>query len=292
MSPSLRTFSTMKIGGSAEKIVRLSDLSDLSQPLPTPIRILGNGSNVLIDDRGLKGTVVVVRDFPPEEPQILEDTKNFVRLKASAGMFLPTLARWTARRGYAGCEYMVGVPGTVGGAVVQNAGANEQDVSQILTNVEVFDLSNQTKKTLTAQECGLSYRHSRLKEMLDLLVVSAEFKLLKEEAAVIEERVERNLSYRKQKTPYTKPSLGSVFTRLKDGENWIYPGKLIEDAGLKGFQIGRAQVSPVHANYIVHDGDARFEEVLKLIEYIEKKVFEHSGVKLQREILIWSDLAG
>ncbi|MBN8555763.1 MAG: UDP-N-acetylmuramate dehydrogenase [Deltaproteobacteria bacterium] len=290
-SLSLRTFTTIKIGGSAERILKLKDLHELQEPLPQPIRVLGNGSNILIDDEGLKGTVIVVRDFPPSEPEILEDTKEAVTLKVSGGNYLPTLCRWASRHGLSGCEYMVGVPGTVGGAIVQNAGANEQEMSQILISADVLDLKTQKLKTYSAAEAKLTYRHSSFKEKEDQLIVSAKIRLQKKPTPQIEAQISKNLAYRKEKTPYAMPSLGSIFTRLPGAnkDEWIYPGKLIEDAGLKDFQIGGAQVSKIHANYIVNTGDATFDDVLALIEEVEKIVFESSGVKLQREILIWSD---
>jgi len=286
---SLRTFSTIKIGGTAERIIQLKELHELTAQLPKPIRVLGNGSNILIDDRGLKGSVIVVRDLPPSEPEIVDEHEAGIQLKVSAGMFLPGLARWTAKRGYSDCEYMIGVPGTVGGAVVQNAGANEQEFSNILVSVDLFDLQTGLMTKLDKDHCGLSYRHSRIKEMENKLVVSVEIALRSGDSERIQEITELNLSYRKEKTPYNKPSLGSIFTRLKEGDKWVYPGKLIEDAGLKGFKIGGAMVSPVHANYIVNEGGATFEDALKLIEHIEKKVFEHSDKKLKREVLVWTD---
>ncbi|MDB5037483.1 MAG: murB [Bacteriovoracaceae bacterium] len=285
---SLRTFSTIKIGGSAEAIVQLKDLQN-HRELPKPIRILGNGSNVLIDDCGLKGTVIITRDFSNPEPVILEENKNEVFLSVSAGLYLPTLSHWTGKRGLTGCEYMVGVPGTFGGAIIQNAGANEQELKDILVSVEVYDVHSAQIKNLSVDECKLSYRHSALKDFPNLLVTSAKIRLKRKPSAEIEKQIELNLAYRKEKTPYSKPSLGSVFTRIKEGSAWIYPGKLIEDAGLKNLRIGGAMVSPVHANYIVNEGGATFEDVVTLIGEIEKKVFEHSGKKLFREILIWSD---
>lgn len=286
---SLRTYSTIKIGNTAEKVVLLKDLRVVGDHLPKPIRILGNGSNILMDDRGLKGTVVIVRDFPPTEPEIIDEHAGGVRLKVSAGMFLPALARWASKRGYTGCEYMVGVPGTVGGALAQNAGANNQEFSQLLVSADLFDLQTGLITQLDKDHCGLSYRHSRLKGMTNKVVVSVEIMLKGRDSSEIAKQIELNLEYRKQKTPYNKPSLGSIFTRLKKEEGWLYPGQLIEEAGLKGHKIGNAMVSPVHANYIVNEGGATFQDTLQLIEHIEETVLQHSGVRLKREVLIWSD---
>lgn len=289
----LRSLTTMKIGGEPKVFLRLQDLKDLRASLPAPVRILGNGSNVLIDDQPLKGTVICVRDFPPSEPSILsEDAKSCV-IQVSAGMFLPSFCRWAEKRGLSGVEYMIGVPGTLGGAVVQNAGANEQEISFVLRSAILFDLKSQKTLEVSKQDLQFSYRHSFLKDRDDLLVVSAKLELSKERTlAQIQERIALNQSYRREKTPYSKPSLGSVFTRLPDGKGgWLYPGKLIEDAGLKGLQVGGARVSDVHANYIVNEGNATFDDVMSLIATIEKIIFEKFGVRMNREILIWSDRA-
>lgn len=282
----------MKIGGPAERLVLLKDLADVETELPSPIRILGNGSNVLIDDRGLKGTVIVVRDFPPNEPKIVEDSEAGILIEASAGVFLPTLCRWTEKMGLTGCEYMVGVPGTVGGAVAQNAGANDQEISQILESVAVFDLKSHKTTRLSKDELQLKYRESVLKKNPHFLVLSARFRLKRESSEVISAFVARNIDYRKAKTPYNRPSLGSVFTRLSDGKGgWLFPGKLIEEVGLKGERLGGAQISPVHANYITNEGQATFDDVMGLIELIELRVKATFGVTMKREILIWSDRA-
>ena len=287
----LRSLTTMKIGGEPELFLRLQDLKDLERPLPQPIRILGNGSNVLIDDQPLKGTVICVRDFPPSEPTVLSESETAIEIEVSAGMFLPTLCRWAEKRGLSGIEYMIGVPGTFGGAIVQNAGANNQEVSQVLISASIFDLSAQQSRLLLARDLKFTYRHSVLKDHPLWLVVSGRLRLSKAlSLAQIQDRISLNQSYRREKTPYNKPSLGSVFTRLPDGKGgWLFPGKLIEDAGLKGFQMGGARVSPVHANYIVNEGQATFNDVIALIEKIETVIESKFGIKMNREILIWSD---
>lgn len=285
----LRTYSTIKIGGPAEKILFLNQLGDLLTDVPQPIRILGNGSNILMDDRGLKGTVILTRDFSESEPEILSETSTTADIFVSVGMYLPKLSSWAAKRGLSGCEYMIGVPGTVGGAILQNAGANEQEMQMILKSVVVFDLETHEEVDLDVADCQLTYRHSFLKSKPNWLVTSAVIQLQKKNAIEIQNKMDLNLAYRKSKTPYSKPSLGSIYTRLKKGEDWIYPGQLIEAAGLKGLQVGGAAVSPVHANYIVNEGGASFEDVIKLMERIESRVFEDSGHRLEREILVWTD---
>lgn len=284
----LRKHSTIKIGGEVERLLRLPELFEIDESLPLPIRVLGNGSNVLIDDRGLRGTVLLTRGSWVEEVQILDQDSQSARLRAPAGLYLPRLARWCATQTLSGCEFMVGVPGTVGGAVVQNAGANGQELKDILKAVEVFDLHRQKPFMLNAEQCELSYRSSALKDS-SYLVLAAILDLPKSSSHNIEKQMELNTNYRREKTPFSKPTLGSTFTRLWQKGAWIYPGKLIEEAGLKGAREGGAMVSPVHANYIVNENNASFEDALKLIHRIEETVFEHSGIELRREIDIWSD---
>lgn len=279
----------MKIGGEVERLLFLRDLEDLKGDLPSPLRILGNGSNVLIDDQGLRGSVIVVRDFPPKEPEILSQSETQMRIQVSAGVFLPALSRWTAKQGFSGCEYMIGVPGTLGGAIVQNAGANDQEMKGVLESLRYFDIGARKLHEISANECGLDYRDSAFKHWPHRLIVSAILKLTRGSAEAIEAQTELNLKYRKEKTPYTKASLGSIYTRIRQGDQWIFPGKLIEDAGLKGHRIGGASVSVQHANYIVNEGSASFDDVIELMRFIEARVFENAGIRLQREILIWSD---
>ncbi len=281
----------MKIGGEVEQLHFLEEVSSLVWDLlPGPIRVLGNGSNVLIDDQPLKGTVIVTRAVAAEEPKIISENIHELVIQVSAGMYLPTLSAWTSRRGWSGCEYMVGVPGTVGGAIVQNAGANDQDISMILESVETVDLQSREKSIVAGSACELAYRSSRFKRDDHKLLTRARLKLIKGDADSIAERVKKNLEYRKTSTPYTKASLGSVYTRIPDGSGgWIYPGKLIQDAGLKELRIGGAMVSAVHANYIVNEGNATYDDVISLMLDIEKRVLDHSGHRLHREILTWSD---
>jgi len=235
--------------------------------------------------------VICIRDFPPIEPTVVNETDQYCDLQVSAGIFLPSLCRWAERRGLSGVEYMIGVPGTLGGAIVQNAGANQQEISQVLQSAEIFDLESLKGFKMSAADLHFQYRHSVLKDKPNWLVVSALLRLSKLESQTeIEASIALNQAYRKEKTPYSKPSLGSVFTRLPDGKGgWLYPGKLIEDAGLKGFQIGGARVSEVHANYIVNEGQASFDDVMAVIKHIESVVKAKFGIEMNREILIWSD---
>lgn len=283
----------MKIGGEVECFLALAELvsnPSLLNDLPRPIRILGNGSNVLIDDQGLRGSMIFTRENSPQI-KILNQSANELLVEVSAGTYLPSLAKSFAREAWSGTEYMVGVPGTIGGAVVQNAGANAQEIQDILESVRVLNLQNAQWETWSKEKCELRYRSSLFKSHPEFLVYSAVLRLRKDRVSDCEARIEKNLRYRKEKTPYQKASLGSMYTRLpgdKEGE-WIYPGALIEAVGLKGTRIGGAYISELHANYFINEGQASFEDVYRLMLLTEKRVFEETGIRLQREIELWSD---
>jgi len=285
----LRKFSTLKIAGPVERVLWVSQLPEDLSLLPRPIRVLGNGSNVLMDDRGLKGSVILTKEESLCDPELIDEDAKSVLLRVAAGFSLPRLSKYCSSRGWSGCEFMVGVPGTLGGAVVQNAGANGQETAEILKTVECLDLSTGLRAGLSKEECDLQYRSSWFHGR-DVLVLSAQIRLQKESPEACQKRVQENLEYRKQKTPYARPSLGSTFTRLKDGDSWIYPGKLIEDCGLKGFRVGAVSVSEQHANYLINEGGGRFEDALAVIEHIERVVLKKTGIQLRREIQIWGQV--
>ncbi len=292
-SLSLRSKTTMKVGGPVEVMVTLPEFLkglENGRVFPKPIRVLGNGSNILIDDRGLKGTVIVTREGPQAQPNVKNSTDDFTVVECAAGLYLPGLANWALQNAWTGCEYMIGVPGTVGGALVQNAGANGQEFSEIFESAEVLDLETGKTLTVNKNEAKLDYRTSVFKDQPNWVILSCIIKLKRGSRSVIEKQMAENQNYRRTKTPFAKPSLGSVYTRLKNSQGeWIYPGKLIEDAGLKGRKAGGAQISTVHANYIVNNGQATFTDVIALMKDVQAEVLKHSGVELHREVLVWSN---
>ena len=281
----------MKIGGNADQIIRYSDLEREPKrwmDLPHPIRILGNGSNTLIDDQGLKGSVVLMRSDSANF-ETLEKSDSHLLIRASAGTYLPSLAKSLAKQAWSGTEFMVGVPGTLGGAVVQNAGANEQEMRQIVREVVAIDLVQRSPVTFTNEQCQFSYRDSFFKSNPSYLIQSVTLELSKRSVLECQQTLDQNLSYRKQKTPWAQASLGSMYTRLETDSGTIYPGALIESCGLKSFRVGGAFVSDKHANYFINSGEAGFEDMYRLMLSVEKKVFEETGFRLQREIEVWSD---
>lgn len=289
----LKKYTTFKIASDPERILSLREFVELSSQersaLPTPLRFLGNGSNTLIDDQGLKGSVILTREPEANEPKILEEIGDHVVVKVEAGSFLPSIARWSQKQGLTGCEYMIGIPGTLGGAVVLNAGANDQELKDIALEVEVFDLSAHKFKIISKRDCQFDYRSS-LFENGGFVILAAHLRLKKSDPLAIQELIDRNLEYRKQKTPYAKPSWGSTFTRLKKSDgSWLYPGQVVEALGFKGYQVGQVQVSEVHANYLVNLGGAKFDDALQIIIEIEAAAQQKLGINMKREVQIWSD---
>lgn len=246
-----------------------------------PLMILGAGSNLLISDRGLPGLTLNMRQLcyyhAEEEGGILV---------ASAGEPIARLAWNAAKRGWRGLEWAVGIPGTVGGSVVMNAGAHQGCVADVLHWVKILE-PNGTVVTLQPKDLGYRYRTSNLQGG-DRLVLEAAFKL-KPGSSKAEVRAEtnRNLQMRKSTQPYNLPSCGSVFRNPSPQA----AGHLIEGLGLKGYRIGGAQVSERHANFIVNSGDASAQDIYDLIRHVQREVQFHQGILLHTEVKIVGDFS-
>jgi UDP-N-acetylmuramate dehydrogenase len=243
-----------------------------------PARILGGGANVLISDQGVRGLVVI--------NHLSEIT--FVgerRVIATAGTGLAKLARKCAARGLSGFEWAISVPGTVGGAVVNNAGAHGGDMAANIQSVTLVDAVD-GQQILTPDDLAYDYRTSSLKQRDDrrFLVLSAEFAFELDAVAAIEGRMEANVAYRKRTQP-PGASLGSIFKNPPDD----YAGRLIEAADLKGFGVGDAMVSPVHANFFINTGSATASDYYRLIQQVQDAVFQKFNVLLELEIELVGD---
>ena len=243
-----------------------------------PLFVLGNGSNVLISDAGFGGLVINL-------------SKYFSALtwdKATAfvlsGYPLDDLADAAAEKGYAGIECLSGIPGTVGGAVVMNAGAFDVDVSKTLRSVRALRISTHTIETVSAGDLNFGYRTSALKDSGDV-ILSATFDFIPGDAAQIKSLRDDILAKRRSKQPVDSPSCGSVFKRPPNG----FAGTLIESCDLKGFRIGRAEISEKHANFIINTGSAKAEDVRALIRHVQQTVFEKHGVLLEPEVIFMGE---
>jgi UDP-N-acetylmuramate dehydrogenase len=239
-----------------------------------PLFILGNGSNMLISDSGFDGFVVNLSRY--------FSALNWDGATAFAlsGFPLDELAAVAAERGCAGMECLSGIPGTVGGAVVMNAGAFDVDISKTLRSVRVLKALTHTIETVSARDLNLGYRTSAIRKSGDV-VLSATFDFPAGDAAKLKSVRDDIIAKRKAKQPVDFPSCGSVFKRPPNG----FAGTLIESCGLKGFKIGMAEVSEKHANFIINAGNAKAEDVRAVIRHVQKTVFEKRGVRLEPEVI-------
>lgn len=249
-----------------------------------PVRILGGGANVLISDSGFRGLVVVNRIAQ----MAFGDWVGGRRASVSAGLGLQIFARACAARGWTGMEWAVGVPGTIGGAIINNAGAHGADMAASVVEVVLYD-AQRGPQMLDAADLEYAYRHSSLKARQDkrFLVLMANLHLERGDPADIRARMDEYNAYRKRTQP-PGASLGSIF-KNPPGD---YAGRLIESCGLKGSAVGGVQVSPVHANFIVHTGGASASDYFGLIEHVRRTVAERTGIELELEIETLGDWEG
>jgi UDP-N-acetylmuramate dehydrogenase len=278
----LRDFTTWKVGGPAEWFAEPASAEELlallqwGESLGLPLHCIGAGSNLLIADAGLEGLSVCLRRLQGSQ---LEPTDGWV--EAAAGEPIPTLARKAARAGLSGLEWAVGIPGTVGGAVVMNAGAQGGCTAEWLHSVRVVDRRRPDQPfELSSSALAFAYRHSRLQEE-PLVVLTARFRLeAGHDPATVTARTSANLHSRTSTQPYQQPSCGSVF-RNPEPEK---AGRLIEALGLKGLRRGGAEVSPVHANFIVNTGSASAADIDGLIRSVQERVAASHGIALHPEV--------
>jgi UDP-N-acetylmuramate dehydrogenase len=282
---SLAQLTSFRVGGPAEWYVAPRTLDELQASLEwahaqaLPITILGAGSNLLISDRGLAGMVIGTRrlrqtKFDPDTAQVT----------VGAGEPLPRLAWQVADRGWRGLEWAVGIPGTVGGAVVMNAGAHGGCTADVLVNAQVL-LPDGRTQILTASELRYAYRTSLLQGK-NWTVTRATFQLQPgHDPDVVTAATSNHLNHRRSTQPYHMPSCGSVFRNPAQYK----AGWLIEQVGLKGFQIGGAQVAQRHANFILNCGNATATDIFQLIRHIQREVEHQWRLWLEPEVRILGD---
>lgn len=277
----LAAFTTFNIGGPAEYLVTPKKEEELSAVLgfchEEGIKpyIIGNGSNLLISDKGLKGITICMRGF---DADIAADENGSAL--AGAGISLRKFATTMAKNGFTGFEFAAGIPGSFGGALVMNAGAYEGEMSQIVTGVRVMDTEGHAYN-LYEGDFGYGYRTSRMLRE-GLLVIAGSIKLDNGDADAAMAKISELNARRREKQPLEFPSAGSAFKRPEG----YFAGKLIMDAGLKGFRIGGAQVSEKHCGFIVNTGFATAADVKNLIGEVQAKVLDKFGVALEPEIRI------
>lgn len=271
---------TFRIGGPAKYFAtvdgkQLALLQTKAQELQIPSFIIGNGSNLLVADTGFDGLVIKIAETPI---RFLDDHT----MEVSAGTPLARLAAAAADANLTGLEFAHGIPGTVGGAVLMNAGAYDGQISDVLASSFYYDKTCGRFARMGKEAHDFSYRHSSYMEHPERIVISAVFEMQSGERDIIRSKMSDFNARRRAKQPLEYPSAGSTFKR-PEGH---FAGKLIEDCGLKGYRIGGAQVSPKHAGFIINTGAATCEDVLRLMDYIEEKVYMYHGIRLEREVRV------
>ena len=277
----LAEFTTWRVGGPARWIIEPESVDEVLASLQWArtnghsCQVIGAGSNLLIHDNGLPGLTLSLRRL-----QGAELDSNSGVIEALAGEPIPTLARRAARAGLKGLAWAVGIPGTVGGAAVMNAGAQGGCTADWLEAVRVVPIQGGESFELKRDQLEFDYRHSLLQQE-NLLVLSARYRLDPgHNPQELRRETNSNLSHRTSTQPYTLPSCGSVFRNPEP----LKAGRLIQDLGLKGERVGGAEVSTVHANFIVNTGNATAVDINQLIELVQDRVEQRHAVRLHPEV--------
>lgn len=275
----MSSHTTFKTGGPADIMLlpqsaeEICKAIDLCKGNAIPCIIIGNGSNLLVRDKGIRGVVIKLgKNFSK-----IDINKNII--KAQSGALLSTVANTAYKASLTGMEFAAGIPGSIGGAVCMNAGAYGGEMKDIIKEVTVFD--GKQIKTVSGKEAEFEYRNSRIiKEKMTVLDAVVELK--EGNAQAIKQIMDELAEKRRSKQPLDKPSAGSTFKRPEGN----FAGRLIEEAGLRGFAIGGAQVSEKHCGFVVNKGGATSGDILKIIDEIKRRVYENSGVTLECEVRI------
>ena len=270
---------TFKIGGNADIFIKLRSIEQiekivkLSREINEPLKIIGNGSTILVKDNGIRGIVAKVCTNSYE---FIDDET----IKVDAGLLNSKVAQILLNRQLSGFEFAAGIPGTIGGAIKMNAGAYGGQMSDVVVSSRYIDLNDEQLKIyqIDNKEHEFDYRHSNFSN--NMVVLDTTLKLHKGIKEEIQKKMDENKQSRQAKQPIDKPSAGSTFKR---GEDFI-TAQLIDECGLKGYTMGGAQVSEKHAGFIVNLGNATAKDVINLVEYVKKQVFEKFNKKIELEI--------
>lgn len=278
---SMKNHTTMKVGGPCDCLVLPESVEEIKQVVEyakennIKYYIIGNGSNLLVLDDGVKGLVIKIANrFCNVE--VKDDM-----IIADSGVGVPKLAQIAKKNVLSGLEFACGIPGTVGGCVRMNAGAYGSEMVNVVEEVTYLDESGEIKK-IAGKDMEFSYRHSIFSNNPNWIILSVTFKLKHGDLEEITKLMNENTVARRTKQPLEYPNFGSVFKRPEG----YFVGKLVQDSGLRGKQIGGAQVSEKHTGFMINTGDATCKDVLDLIKYVQDTVFEKFGVHLKTEVEI------
>jgi UDP-N-acetylmuramate dehydrogenase len=287
----LANHTSIQIGGPADVLIFPEDTRDIQTILinrkKLPVYILGEGSNLLASDRGIRGIVISLKKCFKEIKRPLffkkEDGKRRAVIKVGAGAKMSYLAKHAARFSLKGIERLVGIPGSLGGAIIMNAGAEGTEIGPVIRSVTRINRNGEIE-TLNHEDLSFQYRKTVFPDEPGI-ITEAEIELEEGDRSEIMSTMDRHLSKRAQTQPLTIPNSGSIF-KNPEGDT---AGRIIESIGLKGYSIGKAGVSIRHANFIVNKGGATAKDVTKLIKHIQKEVKEKTNIDLQTEIVIIGD---
>ncbi|MGN0135799.1 UDP-N-acetylmuramate dehydrogenase [Anaerotignum sp.] len=276
----MKEHTTFRVGGPADLFIQPKDAEELRDAIRilekyhVPVMVIGNGSNLLVRDKGIRGAVIQIYN------RMADIAVEGDIVTAQGGALLSAAAAKAADASLTGLEFASGIPGSIGGAVVMNAGAYGGEMKDVLVSVDVLTKDLEIK-TVPAGELELGYRHS-IVPAAGYIVLGAKMKLQKGEEAAIRSRMAELAEQRREKQPLQYPSAGSTFKRPEG----YFAGKLVQDAGLKGKTIGGAQVSEKHSGFLINIGGATAQDILDLIAFCQKEVKEQFGVTLETEVKI------
>ena len=295
----MKKYTTFKVGGPAECLIKISSKKDLKEILKfanennIQITVLGNGSNVLVQDKGIKGITLIIKIEKIEIENQAENLNNNkgknkeensennntkVKIKLGAGEKIAKVGIKFSKEGLTGFEEISGIPGTRGGAVRMNAGAHGREMKDVIKTVKCLDYHG-NEKTFTNEEMNFGYRTSILKTE-KYIAIEVEIELDKGNSEEIKEKMDMYKEKRKNSQPLEYPSAGSTFKR---GEDFI-TAKLIDEAGLKGTKVGDAEVSRKHGGFIINKGNATASDILELVQIIKNKIYEKYQKKIELEV--------
>ena len=278
----MKEHTSLRIGGCAEVMAfprsaeELSELLKAAQRLELKPLILGAGTNLLAPDQGIRNLVICLKDALNGMEQLDE-----THIRVAAGVTMTRAAMFAAKLGLSGLEFAHGIPGTVGGGVYMNAGAYGGEICQVCQSVEIMD-RNGKRSVRSNEEMNFSYRNSGIQNGEGLVVVSAVFALQKAEPEAVRQTMKDLMARRSASQPLDLPSAGSAFKRPQGG----YAAALIDEAGLRGFQVGNAAISRKHTGFAVNLGGATAEDLRQLLQQVSDRVYEKSGIRLEPEIRI------
>ena len=279
----MKNHTSFKIGGPAEFYIKITSIEELQKILEfakkenIKLTILGNGSNVLVSDNGIKGIVIRTN---LKEIKIEKKDQDNVEITVDDATPIGLLAQKLLKEEITGFEEISGIPGTIGGAILMNAGAHGKEMKDIVTEITAIDYNGKIHK-FTNKQAEFTYRHSKFSDG-KYIILQAKMILEKGNTKDIKAKMDEYAQFRKEKQPIEYPSAGSTFKRGTD----FITAKLIDEAGLKGYTIGGAKVSEKHAGFIINTGNATAQDVLDLAKYVTDKVYEKFGKKIEFEIKV------